>query len=296
MDINHYISSGVLESYVYGLLPEDKVAEVEAIAQQYPEVREIVEDLQLQKEEFVKCYAVTPPPEIKARLMLIIRNESTPEGELALPQELRLNNPVPQPLLTTPAVKMKAVTGKKQERIWKIIAAAVIGILIISAGINFFLATDSKDYKARYERLIASQKKIDENKNLESNQTASVQESDEDKKLLKDPNVIWIKASGYGPHPDGAVTIGWNKASKEVYLVNWRLPIPPEDKQYHLRTITDGKPADAGILVITPSSNGKIQHLKTTTIPQSFVVTLEPIGSKGANGKTEIYQVAEMNL
>ncbi|MBV7531922.1 anti-sigma factor [Chitinophaga sp. sic0106] len=295
MDINHYISSGVLESYVYGLLPDDEVAEVEAIALQYPEVKEIVEDLQFQKEEFVKCYAVTPPPEIKARLMLIIRNESTPEGELILPQELRLNNPVPQPPVSTPVVKMNTANRNKNERRWKIVAAAAIGVFLVSVGITFFFASDSNDYKARYEQLIAAQKQITADKELESNQTASLQESEEDKKLIKDPNVIWIKANGYGAHPDGAVTIGWNPASKAVYLINWRLPMPPEGKQYHLRTITDGKPADAGILEISPSSNGKIQHLKTATTPQTFVVTLEPTGTTGAPSQAEIYQVVELN-
>ncbi|SHM12698.1 Anti-sigma-K factor rskA [Chitinophaga jiangningensis] len=295
MDINHYISSGVLESYVYGLLPEDEVAEVEAIALQYPEVKEIVEDLQFQKEEFVKCYAVTPPPEIKARLMLIIRNESTPEGELILPQELRLNNPVPQSPASTPVVKMTPTAAKKKERRWKFIAAAAIIVFAISVGVNFFFATDTNDYKARYEKLIAAQKQITDDKELESNQTASLQESEEDKKLIKDPNVIWVKASGYNTHPDGAVTIGWNTVSHEVYLINWRLPIPPEGKQYHLRTITGGKPADAGILTITPASNGKIQHLKPSTAPQTLVVTLEPTGSTGAPGQAEIYQVAELN-
>nr|WP_255578508.1 anti-sigma factor [Chitinophaga sp. sic0106] len=251
--------------------------------------------MQFQKEEFVKCYAVTPPPEIKARLMLIIRNESTPEGELILPQELRLNNPVPQPPVSTPVVKMNTANRNKNERRWKIVAAAAIGVFLVSVGITFFFASDSNDYKARYEQLIAAQKQITADKELESNQTASLQESEEDKKLIKDPNVIWIKANGYGAHPDGAVTIGWNPASKAVYLINWRLPMPPEGKQYHLRTITDGKPADAGILEISPSSNGKIQHLKTATTPQTFVVTLEPTGTTGAPSQAEIYQVVELN-
>lgn len=46
MDINEYISSGILELYVYGALSESESAEVTRTLREYPEVRQEVEEIE----------------------------------------------------------------------------------------------------------------------------------------------------------------------------------------------------------------------------------------------------------
>ncbi|RAJ87728.1 anti-sigma-K factor rskA [Chitinophaga dinghuensis] len=297
MDINRYISSGVLESYVYGLLPDEEHSEVEAIVLRYPEVRLVVNNLQQQLEDFVHNYAVTPPPALKAQLLDMIHNESTPEGEALLPEELRLNtHMVSNQKAAPPPAAFTAIPGKKKarDRIWKYLAAACILILVISASINLFLLKDSTDYKGRYQRLIAAQQKIDADKSLESNQTASFRETEGDESLMNDPAVIWVKTSGYGHHNAGAASLGWDKKSREVYFINWQLPEPPENKQFHIWSVSDHQLQDAGMPEINRSNTGKLQHMRRVIEnPKAFVITLEPKGDSTGPDDAEIFQTAK---
>ncbi|MBV8252942.1 MAG: anti-sigma factor [Chitinophaga sp.] len=294
MDINRYISSGVLESYVYGLLPDEEHSEVEAIVLQYPEVRQVVNNLQHQLEDFVTSYAVTPPPSLKKQLLDMIHNESTPEGEALLPEELRLNlppvmAPAPSTLATMPISKKK-----NKDQIWKMMAAAILLILAISVGLNLFFFKDSSDYKGKYQRLIAAQQKIDADKSQQSNQTASFRENESDETLLHDPAVIWVKTSGYGRHESGAASLGWDKNSREIYFINWQLPTPPDNKQFHIWSVTDHQLQDAGMPEISKFNTGKLQHMKRVIEnPKGFVITLEPKSDAASPNDAEIFQTAK---
>ena len=46
MDINEYISSGILELYVYGSLTDEESREVTSVLNQFPEVRTEVEEIE----------------------------------------------------------------------------------------------------------------------------------------------------------------------------------------------------------------------------------------------------------
>ena len=46
MDINNYVSSGILELYVYGALSETESREVTRILKQYPEVESEVDEIE----------------------------------------------------------------------------------------------------------------------------------------------------------------------------------------------------------------------------------------------------------
>ncbi len=46
MDIQKYISSGILELYVYGALSEKESREVSRVLKEYPEVRTEVEEIE----------------------------------------------------------------------------------------------------------------------------------------------------------------------------------------------------------------------------------------------------------
>ncbi|MBC9932520.1 hypothetical protein [Chitinophaga qingshengii] len=93
MDVQGYISSGILESYVFGLLSETEQREVEIIIAQYPAVKATVQELQQDRERFVQLYAMAPPMDIKDRLLNIIREEETTAGNSLLPDELRAPGP-----------------------------------------------------------------------------------------------------------------------------------------------------------------------------------------------------------
>jgi anti-sigma-K factor RskA len=67
----------------------------------------------------------------------------------------------------------------------------------------------------------------------------------------------------------------WDTKTKEVYLTTNKLPAPPQDMQYQLWAIADGKPVSAGMY-----SDDKDARIALSTIEnaQAFAITLEKKG------------------
>jgi hypothetical protein len=60
MDISNYIASGVLELYVNGLLSEPEKREVEALAAQYPEIKQEIFHIEEALEAYAMAHRKTP--------------------------------------------------------------------------------------------------------------------------------------------------------------------------------------------------------------------------------------------
>ena len=71
-NINNFIQSGILESYVLGTTTEAEALEVEQMASAHAEVRAELEAVSLSLETYAQLNAVTPNPTIKPLLMAFI--------------------------------------------------------------------------------------------------------------------------------------------------------------------------------------------------------------------------------
>jgi mannose-6-phosphate isomerase-like protein (cupin superfamily) len=69
MNIEKYISSGVIEMYVMGALPAEEAEELKLLATQHPEIGAEVEKISLTLESYAFATAKTPAPDVKAMLM-----------------------------------------------------------------------------------------------------------------------------------------------------------------------------------------------------------------------------------
>lgn len=78
MNTKEYISSGKLESYVFGALSADARAEVDRMCVLYPEINQERKNMEEALVAYVKTLATKPPKELKERIMKAIR---------AIPQE-----------------------------------------------------------------------------------------------------------------------------------------------------------------------------------------------------------------
>ncbi|HAI84997.1 MAG TPA: hypothetical protein DCL43_15135, partial [Chitinophagaceae bacterium] len=65
MDIQAYIASGVVESYVLGLATNEERAELEQLLPQHPELQDALTDFEQSFENFHQTQAAVPPPAIK---------------------------------------------------------------------------------------------------------------------------------------------------------------------------------------------------------------------------------------
>jgi len=280
VDVQRYISSGIIESYIAGLLSIQEVQEVEEAIAQNPEVKAAATSCQLDMEQYVKMHAVVPPVGIKSRIMDMLAKEATPEGETQLPQELR-----------TP-VHTFAQTFAEQpaeypapNRSWQYAAAAAVVLLLGSAVFNYIYFNKYTDYKTRYEEVLTAQQTLTAgNQQYQTSLAAAQKELD----LMKDPGFKWIKMLGVGKHTGNVATICWNPESQDVYLLAQVLPKPAPDMQYQLWAIVNGKPIDAGVFDMGEGMDKAMQKMKAVTNAQVFAVTLE---KKGGSTKPTLDQM-----
>lgn len=285
MDVQRYISSGILESYVFGMLPEAEQGEVETAVLQYPDVKAAVDSLQQDKERFIQQYAIAPPAGIKDRLMEIIRQENTEEGNDLLPEELRtpvaVNGKSPKKTAKETPVKQLPATNKSSDKIWKYLTAAIVVLLLGSIVMNFFFFHKSTDYKSRYQSLIATKEKLEADKAQQAqasfskiDSTTAVVEADP----LNNPDFKWTKITGGGAYTGNEVSVGWNAHTQSLYLLAKLMPVPPAGKQFQLWAIVNKKLVDAGVFLTGAGVSQQLQQMKAIAAAQGFAITLERTG------------------
>jgi len=79
LNIQQYISSGIIESYLLGLVSEEESAELESMCRIYPELDVEIKYCQQRMERMMYDEPARPPAELKGRILQLI--EKTPEIE-----------------------------------------------------------------------------------------------------------------------------------------------------------------------------------------------------------------------
>jgi len=266
------------------MLPETEQGEVETAVLQYPDVKAAVDSLQQDKERFVQLYAIAPPAGIKDRLMEIIRQENTEEGNNLLPEELRtpaaVNGKNHKKAVKETPVKQLPVTNKSNDKIWKYLTAAIVVLLLGSVIMNFFFFHKSTDYKSRYQSLVATKEKLEADK--EQQAQASLRQTDSTAVIeadpLSNPDFKWTKITGGGAYAGNEVSVGWNARTQSLYLLAQLMPVPPAGKQFQLWAIVNKKLVDAGVFLTGAGVSKQLQQMKAIAAAQGFAITLERKG------------------
>ena len=273
MDIQEYISSGIIESYVLGMASAEERAEFERICDSYPEVLKARDTFELSLEQHALSYAIEPPAHLKNEVFKKIHAEEN--NKLSYKTKIT-SSPAP----VVPVA-------------WqRYIAAASILLLIASTILNYYFFAQYKEYSAKYDELVQSQ-----NQMASANQTLQAKLLDYESALsmIKDPAMAVVKMPSVptSPNPGSLTTVYWNTKSKDVYLLVNNLPKPTIDKQYQLWALVDGKPVDAGIFDI----NEGLSFVKMKNIPnaQAFAITLEKKGGSLAPTMQAMYVLGKVS-
>jgi len=276
VDVQRYISSGVIENHITGLLSDAESREVLSTIQQFPEVKAAADAIQVDMEHYIQLWAQKPPAGIRRQLMDRLHKHDVDEPVVA---ETEVINEIPDNTFSeNTGISISPL------RIWQYSAAAAVLLLLGSVTMNIMTWSDTGNYK---EQLA----------DIQTEQAALIQERDalktqldmagKENGIMKDPSFKWIRMQGVGKHPGVVATICWNPQSKETFILAQALPEPPADKQYQLWAIVNGKPIDAGVFELGSKAH-TVQKVKAVDNAQVFAVTLE---KKGGNPSPSLDQM-----
>lgn len=271
MNIQEYISSGIVESYVLGLADTEERAEFERMCAAHPEVRKARELFELYLEEQAMSNAVAPSKNIKSKIFAEIEIESEKLNTLTMDND----NSKAQYISGEGETKAPATIASIGWQ--RYLATASIILLIVSTALNFYFFSQYKNYSSRYAALMAQQTELAKNNDVMRTKLNTYEST---LAMLRDPAMSVIKMPGTNvptsPDSNSVATVYWNTKSKDVYLLVNNLPQPPSDRQYQLWAIVDGQPIDAGVFDVQATDG--LVRMKNMPKAQIFAVTLEKRG------------------
>ncbi len=271
MDIQQYISSGIIEAYVLGIASGEEVRELELLSAQHPEIAAAIEAQQRLMEDFASSYTQLPPEGLKEQIWEVLEQEKKRDHP-AFPDACR------------PATGAgNSPEAGKTRRLYRPLAAAV-ALLAISLIFNFIHWQQAKSTQRELAEMKSEQEKIMAGSREMQQQ---VEQSNRHMQMMLDPAMKAVHLAGVGTHTANNAMVMWDTRTKEVFLSLKNLPPPPSGKQYQLWAIVDGKPVDAG--VYNMDTKEMMQKMKVIPAAQMFAITLENQGGSPTPTMTEMY-------
>jgi anti-sigma-K factor RskA len=249
LNINDYISSGILELYVTGELSPAERAEVEAMAAKHPEIRTELEAIEIAMEKYALMHAVEPPKNTLDAILNAVNTESKTEEKGKI-------------------VTMQPKSGGNTLRY---LAYAASILLFLSVGTNIY-------YFNKYTTVKDELADIRQDNTFMAGEMetlkANYNKMEAEYNVVLNPDFIAITMKGLPISPSATSIVYWNKEDGTVYVNANNLPAPEQGKQYQLWALKGGQPVNAGMI----DMNGKIQFMENISAADAFAVTLEPAG------------------
>ena len=275
MDIQVYLESGIIESYVLGLAEPEEMLEIERLKEEYPEVQMGIDDFSIAIEEQAFKNAVAPPHEIKAQILASLQfNQGLRSGHdtpLVVAYNSSLNH-------NKPVVSIAPLTTN-----WKYLAAASIILFVLSAIVNLSLYNRYTTTKSEYAALINQRNTLQANNQVFQTKIKDYQSASQ---MMADPTIAMVQLKDPSNKENNMTTVFWDSKTKEVYLQTNNLPAPDKNQQYQLWALVDGKPVDAGILDPQCTSLCKMKNIPRA---QAFAITLEKAGGSPVPTMDKLY-------
>ena len=209
MDINAYISSGIIEMYVMGLCDKDEKMEIESLRLQYPQLQMAIEAFEIALENNLQQYATQPSQHIDEQILQVLDRLQNKNEDLQ---------------------KQHIAPVRKMNWLIPAVAAAII-LLVASCIFNYLLYN-----KTRQQQLALNEK--DQYSPLPIN----------DYNILKQPSITPVAMYGVSPHSICRCTMFWDKNTSKAYIMIHHLVPAPEGKNYQMWAMVNNKPVSAGII------------------------------------------------
>jgi hypothetical protein len=272
LNIQEYISSGVIEAAALGIASEEEKAELQRLSLQYPEVARVRNEYAYTLERYASLHAVKPPEHLKTsiwKLLSRLRDR---------PKEQDTTTEAPRTLPRRNARRNKLVSLPRYA------VAVSMALLLGSLVANLFLANRVGRSEDDLSRVLNERTDLVNEKNRA---LALQHQSAETLSGLIDPAVKPIPLNGSGSHSYCKAMVYWNSNSKDVFLSLTDLPAAPSGKQYQLWAIIDGQPVDAGMYEYKDGLH--VLKMKKVDHAQMFAITLENTGGSPTPTLEQLY-------
>jgi anti-sigma-K factor RskA len=247
LNIQDYISSGILETYLLGLAGEEEARELEQLCLKYPEVKAALEEAENTMENYAQLHAISPPASAKEQIWSAIQQST------AINQQPEESRPV----------------QTKRFKLSQYITAAAI--LVIVAGVPYHIYKMSK---YEQEITILEQEKLDilvENKNFQ----ARIKQANEQVELLASAQTKSINLAGVAGHETQLASL-FLTDSGTIFINANNLEKLPSNQQYQLWGIVKGKPVSAGL--IDQQRDSVLQEMTYLEDVELYAITIEKNG------------------
>ncbi len=271
MDINAYIESGIIESYVLGLVNEQEAAELEQQAATYPEIKSAIIRFETEMENYAFNHAIPPPASVKENIWQALSNDWNTEAQINTSVAHHEED------VSIPIVAMQQNTAK-----WKYIAAASVILLVASVLLNYKWYSNFRETDTKYQALLIEKNSLEAGNDLYK---TKLDETLQNMALLQSKDLLAIKLLAIKGKEGNEATVYWNKNTGDLYLYETAMTSVPAGKQYQLWALVDGKPVDAGVF---GGCNG-LCKMKNIPRAQAFAVTLEKEGGSQAPTLTDMF-------
>jgi anti-sigma-K factor RskA len=209
LNIENYISSGIIEQYVMGLCSAEEKNKLELLRQTDSLLDNAIINFEIEFEQRMMRNAFLPGVQTDDRILESLQ------------------------ALGTPVIAMNANIKKATKYSWvKILAAASVLLFALSA---FFNYAQYKKNKAQATELAAK------NKLPESLPMANYN-------ILKDPNITPVAMMGQGYHAICRCTMFWDKKTGKAYVMIHHLVPSGDNNEYQLWANVNGKQVSVGMI------------------------------------------------
>lgn len=256
MNIEEYISTGILEAYALNELPEAERAQVERDIAVSPALKQELLKIEATMEAFAMEAAVAPRADVKAKLMAKVVME---KGAVT---DTNRNNDANVRILTPPA------------SYWRYATAASIVLALITSYLAINYRQLWMETRTSLDNLIAQNQQIAQDYSQVNHKLDKIQ-----KDLLIIENTAFKKVimKGTDNEPGALASVYWNASTEEVFISIQNLKAIAKENQFQLWAIVDGKPVDAGVFDGGMDGLLKMKNIKGAA---AFAVTVEPRGGK----------------
>lgn len=251
MNIQEYISSGIIESYILGLANEKETNEFERLCMHHPELVSARISFEEKLEAYVRENAIDPPAYVRLKTSEAIRPFTRDNSSKIV------------------SIQSTTKAAHSGNRLLKYMIAAAVILLIGSAYLLNRFQAQNERIKTANQALLA---KVNAKDSL-------LREIVGEDQLMKGSNMKIVKMEGTSTAPQASASIYWDSTSESVYLVVKNMPKLPDGKQYQLWASVDNKPRNLGVFNAT---DDKVVILKMKNIRKAdaFAITIE---NKGGN-------------